>query len=218
MSRADRRRAKTSIALRKSCEAGATMSSSRACRDGIECMVICALSNKSTPDTLPSADRVRTTGTPIGLKPLAFAAAINSPPSTVASRNCMTGTPRNSAVRWLCELSKDHRRSRYPPHGGAGGTAGLWPAPPPPRPPPAVPAAPAPPPAPGWPAVFGWFAGRGAFGAGIDAAIERSPFGPTARTPAHSSSNCRLSEQDVTLPSGMICSQVADVVRRTSSS
>src|SRR5688572_23696590 len=58
----------------------------------------------------------------------------------------------------------------------------------------------------------------GAFGAGIDATIDRAPVAPTARTPAHSSSSCRFNEHDVTVPSGTTCSQVGAVVRRMTSS
>ena len=91
------------------------------------------------------------------------------------------------------------RRQPHAPHAGGGGPAGCGERG-------------------GVGARLAGAAPRGAFGAGIEAAIERAPFAPTARTPAHSSSSCRLSVQRVTLPSGINCSHVGDVVRRVNSS
>src|SRR5262245_16371889 len=110
------------------------------------------------------------------------------------------------------------RRAHVPLPQSGGGATGACPALPPRAP--ATPAGCAlPSPAPLRPAfaVAGPAVGA-ALGAGIDATSERAPPAPTARTPAHSSSSCRLSEHDVTLPSGTTCSHVAAVVRRMSSS
>jgi len=85
MSRADSRRAKTSNALRKSCEAGPTMSKSNVSRSGIECSAMCALGISNIAET-PSPGCFFTVGTPMVLNPAALAAAINSPPRSAASR------------------------------------------------------------------------------------------------------------------------------------
>jgi len=92
MSRADSRRAKTSNALRKSCEAGPTMSKSSVPSLGMECNAMCAVGINRIADT-PSPGCFRTFGTPMVLKPAALAAAINNPPSSAASRNCSLETP-----------------------------------------------------------------------------------------------------------------------------
>ena len=92
MSRADSRRAKTSNALRKSCEAGPTMSNSSAPRSGTECSAMCALGMSKMAET-PSPGCFRTFGTPMVLNPAALAAAINNPPRSAVSRNCSPETP-----------------------------------------------------------------------------------------------------------------------------
>src|SRR4051812_35910247 len=51
----------------------------------------------------PPFGRALTVGTPLGLKPPALAAAISSPPRRAESRSCSEGTPRNSAVRCVCD-------------------------------------------------------------------------------------------------------------------